>query len=540
MYLCYNTPAASDYASWQKKSIPLGNGSIGARVFGGIQCEIIQFNEKTLFSGDVNRTGSYQNFGEMFLSFNSPVPCSENTYLRDLDLETGSAMVACRKGLDGHTRHYFISAADNVFVGKIESTGDTLLDFTLSLQSEQNGEIIYDGAYAYLSGTVNANNGVGRENGEDKNNLRYFCCVKVLADDGKITSSENGICVSDTFTARIVMSCATEFFSEDDLDKCRENVEKASAMTFPQLFKRHLDDYKKINSRLRLSIGQSDVNMTADALLRSYSKGKNRQSLEALMFEMGKYVLYSSSRRLSLPMTESGIWNSRNVPEEREILINMKKAKNAAEIAKTLNMDEAVASFSAFSLSHGEEKRYNPFGKSTECTEEVRRKVSVFSRLTGSKSAHAGELIEKAEKAAKCGKEKDAARFLSDAVLRAYDNLLFSDIFDNISYSDCVRKMLIDLTEDNVISFLPSLPQGWGSGSFGAVKLENGFEISFEWSNRRLKGGKITALNDGVCCLNAFGRFIGISDNDGNDVDEKFENGTISFTAEKGKAYIMY
>ena len=143
MYLCYKTPAAPSFGGWQRRAIPLGNGSIGARVFGGVQREMIQFNEKTLFSGDEKKIGSFQNFGEIFLSFNEPVPCSENTYLRDLDLETGSAMVACQKGLDGHTRHYFVSAADNILVGKIEATGDTLLNFTLSLQSEQNGEVTY-------------------------------------------------------------------------------------------------------------------------------------------------------------------------------------------------------------------------------------------------------------------------------------------------------------------------------------------------------------------------------------------------------------
>lgn len=540
MYLCYKTPAAPSFGGWQRRAIPLGNGSIGARVFGGVQREMIQFNEKTLFSGDEKKIGSFQNFGEIFLSFNEPVPCSENTYLRDLDLETGSAMVACQKGLDGHTRHYFVSAADNILVGKIEATGDTLLNFTLSLQSEQNGEVTYDGAYACIEGTVNANNGVGKESGDDKNSLKYICCVKIIPDDGEIKTDGEGITVSDTFGARFVMSCATSYFGEEELEKCRERVEEASQKTFPQLFKSHLEDYKKIMGRTVLNICQSDENITTDAQIKMYSKGRNRNSLEALLFEMGKYVLYTSSRCESLPITECGIWNSLNVQQSGEILIDTAKVESAYKTAKMLNMSEVISS--KFMGTHPEAKRYNPFGAFKECEKPKEEKKSALSRLFGREKTPpaASSLLTNALRLSLTqGKEKDAYKLLSDVVSALYDNLLMPDIFDNIAYSDTVCKMIVKL-EDDVIKILPCLPSSWDIGSITSVLTENGFEIGFEWSGGKFKKGKLKAQKDGECRLYAHGKFIGVSDEDGNDIEEKFENGIVSFFAQKGRTYNLY
>lgn len=541
MYLCFKTPAAANFSGWKERAIPLGNGSIGAKVFGGVQREMIQFNEKTLFSGDENKPGSFQNFGELFLSFNGPVPCSENTYLRDLDLETGSAMVACQKGLDGHTRHYFVSAKDNVLVGKIESTGDTLLDFTLSLQSEQNGTITYDGANAYMEGTVCANNGAGNDSGEDRNNLRYICCVKIIPDDGEMITDDEGITVRDTFGARIILSCATDYFGEGDIEKCRENVENAAQMTFPQLFRRHLDDYKGIMGRAKLNICQSDDNLTTDALLKIYSKGRNKQSVEALLFEMGKYILYSSARRESLPLTECGIWNSLNVQPEGEILIDAKKASEAYNTAKALGMDEVCVSFDNFRKRFGEEMRYNPFGAKMKCISVDLSKQSVLSKLfkkektppSASASLHEARKLSLVQ-----GKEVQAYKALSKAVLCAQDNLFMTDITDNIIFTDTVGRLLID-ERDGVINLLPSLPPQWEIGSFYYFTICD-FEVGFEWSGGKFKKGIVKAKKDGKCSIYAKGKFIGVSDEDGNDLEETFENGVVSFTAEKGKTYNLY
>lgn len=539
MYLCYKTPAAPNFSGWQQRAISLGNGSIGVRVFGGVQREMIQINEKTLFSGDRERIGSFQNLGEMFLSFNGDVPCSENTYLRDLDLETGSSMVACQKGLDGHTRHYFVSAADNIFVAKLESTGDTMLDFTLSLQSEQNGTVTYDGAYALIEGVVNANNGAGKENGEDKNDLRYICCVKVIPDDGELITDDEGITVKETFGARIVMSCATSYHGENAIAQCRNDVETAAQRTFPQLFRAHLDDYKKIMGRTKLNICQHDENITTDTQLKMYAKGRSRQSVEALLFEMGKYILYTSSRRSTLPVTECGIWNSLNVQPQGEILIDTGKVEKAYKSAKMLGLYEVAECCDFF--KDKSPARYNPFGAKRDIRAESEQKQSVLSKLfKKEKSTDAASAIRNALKLSENGRNADAYKSLSEAVSYVYDSLFMPDVFDNIAFSDAVCRLLVTVTQENVIKLLPCLPPQWDIGSINSVTLENGFEIGFEWSAGKFKKGTVNAHTDGICRINAHGKFIGVADENGNDVEETFENGIVSFTAQKDKTYTLY
>ncbi len=366
MYLCYKKPADFNYNGWEKQALPLGNGKIGAKIFGGKQCELIQFNEITLWSGgpgvegynhgvtnndrgkkfreiqsqllegdyktalknmdnlqgNENAFGSYQSFGNIYINFNQPIPCTDNSYIRDLDLETGSCMVAYRKNGNGHNRHYFISYPDNVFVGKIESTGDDMLDFTLSLQSEQNGSVEYKDSSAYLHGTVMGNIGDGNPKSEFANSLKYGCVIKIITDDGTVTADKNGLTVKECFNATVIMSCSTDYApvyphyrkDVDPLKVSSEVVENASKLTFNQLFKRHLEDYKSLMNRVNLNIGQYDANLSTESQLKLYKANKDNQNLEAILFAYGRYLLVSSSRDGSLPANLQGIWNAINNP----------------------------------------------------------------------------------------------------------------------------------------------------------------------------------------------------------------------------------
>lgn len=367
MYLCYKEPAAYNYNGWEKQALPLGNGRIGAKIFGNIQCELIQFNEKTLWSGgpeiggfnsgisnpDCGKAykkiqslladgyrksavremdklcgnekgfGSYQSFGNIYINFNKPVPTQQGAYLRDLDLETGSCMVATHKGSAGQNRHFFISYPDNVLVGKLEAYGEDTLDFTLTLQSEQNGKTVYKGGDAFLSGTVNGNIGDGAKNSANANSLRYGCVIRVIpGEGGSVESSENGLTVRGCFTATVLMSCATDYAAEypdyrrnsDPLEESLAYIENASQFTFSQLFKRHLEDYKPLMGKVRLNIGQCETAITTGGMLKGYSHGKYKREIESTLFDYGRYLLIASSRDGSLPANLQGIWNSINNP----------------------------------------------------------------------------------------------------------------------------------------------------------------------------------------------------------------------------------
>ena len=216
MILCYNKPADMSYLGWSNQALPLGNGKIGAKVFGGESCELIHFNEKTLWSGgkDVpsfnggisnpdkgkamreiqallnngNRKaatekmkllegnmegfGAYQSFGNLYFQFEK---FSETAnYVRDLDLETASAMVSFQSNDITYTRHYFVSYPDNVLVARLKAEGENAsLSFNTYVVSEQKGIPSAEGNTITLKGTVTANEGIGSEEGKDKNTMKY-------------------------------------------------------------------------------------------------------------------------------------------------------------------------------------------------------------------------------------------------------------------------------------------------------------------------------------------------------------------------------
>ena len=311
------------YLGWENEALPLGNGKIGAKVFGGTECELIHFNEKTLWSGgkdvkgfcggiknddkgkafreiqkvlnegdsakaqslmknlegDMTGFGNYQSFGNLYLRF--PKYEEVTKYIRDLDFDTASAMVTYRVKNTAFTRHYFISHPDNVFVGRIEceqlpqkeepeenqnkkkkgakpaeKIEPIFINMDAYFVSDQKGKPYAKDNTIYVEGNVTANLGLDSKNSADENSMRYGGAIKFIADDdATVTATEDGqIQIRNAKSVVIIMSLATNyvndfpnFFSDENpLQKASEAVEKASQMTFTQLYKKHLADYKAL------------------------------------------------------------------------------------------------------------------------------------------------------------------------------------------------------------------------------------------------------------------------------------------------------
>lgn len=368
MFLCYNEPAVMNYFGWENEALPLGNGKIGVKVFGGVDCELIQFNEKTLWSGgkdvegfnygicdadggkkmkkiqsllDENKLreataamkglegnhtgfGSYQAFGNLYLNFGKD-GVKGDRYVRDLDLDTASAMVTYRKDKVTFTRHYFVSYPANCFLARIESEGeDNAFSFDAYVVSEQKGKIESRDGMILLSGTVNDNNGLEASDGKDKNSMKYGCAVRILAKDGTVTENEDGsLSVKDTTSVVIMMSLATDYINDfpvfsdgsDPLEKAINCVNKASEKTFPALYREHLEDYKALYERVTFNLGEEEASQPTDYMLKRFGKkGEYKRNLITMLFQYGRYLLIASSRDGSLPANLQGIWNAKNNP----------------------------------------------------------------------------------------------------------------------------------------------------------------------------------------------------------------------------------
>ncbi len=365
------------YFGWENEALPLGNGKIGAKVFGGKECELIHFNEKTLWSGgsavegfkggikyddkgkafreiqnllnkgnvsaataemkklegDSTGFGAYQSFGNLYIQFSDKG--DYQSYVRDLDLDTASSMVTYKIDKTTYTRHYFVSYPDNVFVGRIDRTTkhsedekepkpDPTISFEAYFISDQKGESRSEGDSIYLEGTVKANEGLEGADGRDKNNMKYGCCVKFISQGGEIKALEGGkIRVENAESVVVIVSLATDYinnypvFSDgsDPLKKATECVEKASAFSFPELYRRHLEDYKTLYNRVEFNLGEQELKYSTDYMLKRFSKKKEyKRNLITLLFQYGRYLLISSSRDGSLPANLQGIWNAKNNP----------------------------------------------------------------------------------------------------------------------------------------------------------------------------------------------------------------------------------
>ncbi len=375
MFLCYKEPANMSYYGWENEALPLGNGKIGAKVFGGMECELIHFNEKTLWSGgkdvkgfnygvklddkgaalkelqtllsdgnvkeatakmknlqgDMTGFGNYQSFGNLYMNFDHKG--EKDKYTRDLELDTASAMVSYKIDKASYTRHYFLSYPDNVFVGRIQTEtkesedGKEVEKAKLNLDayfvSDQKGISKAENGTITVSGTVMGNVGTDAKASADANAMKYGGAFKFITD-GEITETADGhIKIKDAETVMIIASLATnyinsfpEYFSDvDPLAKAIECVDSAAEKTFGELYRAHLADYKPLYDRVKFSLEEGDHIMATDFLLNRFEKkGEYKRNLITLLFQYARYLLIASSRDGSLPANLQGIWNAKNNP----------------------------------------------------------------------------------------------------------------------------------------------------------------------------------------------------------------------------------
>ncbi len=376
MFLCYKEPAHMSYYGWENEALPLGNGKIGAKVFGGVECELIHFNEKTLWSGgkdvegfnygiknpdgggalkeiqtllnegdvkgatakmpslegDMTGFGAYQSFGNLYISF--PKPKSEKEkYTRDLELDTASAMVSYHLDAANYTRHYFVSYPDNVFVGRIKvdaleskdgkEVPEAKIDLDAYFISDQKAVSKAEKGAICVEGNVSANLGTDAEEGKDKNSMRFGGCFKFITD-GEMTETDDGhIIIKDATSVTVIASLATnyqntfpDYFSDiNPLEKAEAFVYSAAEKSFGELYRTHLSDYKALYERVNFTLGESDAILTTDYMLSRFEKkGENKRNLITLLFQYARYLLIASSRDGSLPANLQGIWNAKNDP----------------------------------------------------------------------------------------------------------------------------------------------------------------------------------------------------------------------------------
>jgi alpha-L-fucosidase 2 len=344
--LWYRRPAGQ----WTE-ALPVGNGRLGAMVFGGVEKERLQLNENTFWSGgpyDPNnpdaldalpearrlifagkyteardlvgmrmmgkplRQQSYQPIGDLVLEFAGEAKATE--YRRELNLDTAIAETRYRVGGVEFRREVFASPVDQVIVVRLTADKPEQLSFSASLTTPQQTVPVQQ-----VDGFTSQLDGIGPDGQGVKGAIRFSAQLRAIADGGKVTVEKEKTTVVAANSVTLLVSIATSYVnsldvSGDAVARAAKYLSAAAAKPYEKLQQDHMGEHQRLFRRMSLDLGRSEaMNRPTDERLKSFAVGNDPQ-LAALMFQFGRYLLISSSRRGGQPATLQGLWNDRTEP----------------------------------------------------------------------------------------------------------------------------------------------------------------------------------------------------------------------------------
>jgi alpha-L-fucosidase 2 len=310
--LWYMQPAAAG----MNEALPIGNGRMGALLYGGAADEKIIFNESSLWTGDKNpggdygKMGSYQKFGE--IDFDQPAIYFATQYRRDLDLDNSTAHVRFVANGVTYQREYFASNPAQVIVARYTADHPGAYTGTLSLLgAHEEKTAVSDTHRMTFSGKLS-------------NGIAYEAQAQIIIDGGtsKIDGSTITLDRSDSVTVILgaatsyVLDSARNYLGSDPHPAVTQYVDAASRSPYDTLRRQHIADYEALFHRVNLNLGRTSSDRRAlptDARKILAGQGDDPE-LEQLLYQYGRYLLVSCSRPGSLPSNLQGIWNDSNTP----------------------------------------------------------------------------------------------------------------------------------------------------------------------------------------------------------------------------------
>ena len=363
--LWYDSPASAlaqdgpdawkDDPEWLK-ALPLGNGRLGAMIFGDVHQERIQLNEKTLWSGSpddnnnpdaiqyldsirgllfagkfreatelTNRTqvckgagsgqgqganvpfGCYQTLGDLRIDFQRKSPWSH--YRRELNLNEAVAWVQYRQDGILFTREMFVSAPANTLVMRITAGKKGSIGCRLALDRPERFATTAAQNELTMRGRLN--------NGKGGQGMAYVVCLKTRQKGGRQTVNNNTLVIENADEVVLLLTAATDYTlfypyytGSDPGVMTGKTLGVAFAQKYSRLKKAHLRDYQRYFNRVSLQLADTipSGDIPTDERLRRFKTEKNDNYLTQLYFQYGRYLLISSARGNTLPANLQGIW----------------------------------------------------------------------------------------------------------------------------------------------------------------------------------------------------------------------------------------
>jgi alpha-L-fucosidase 2 len=347
--LWFEKPAAE----WNE-ALPVGNGRLGAMVFGGAATERLQLNESSVWTGNgddfVNPEAKdalpkvrsllfagkyaeaknlaqekmmgnkknwsrYQTLGDLYIDFGKEHAAHISEYQRSLDLDSAMARVRYKSDGISFTREIFSSAPDQVLVVRLSAGQPGALSAGFRLGRPGNQAIVkMEGNEITLSEHVDGGKGV-----------RLVARLKVISEGGTLIPQDSLIRVEKADRITLLVSAATDYWGQVPETVSKTFLENAAAKTYEALKIAHIADYQPFFKRVHVNLGNTDaMYFPTDARLAAMQKGSTDPQLLALYFQFGRYLLISSSRPGGLPTNLQGIWaDGLNPPWDADFHINI-------------------------------------------------------------------------------------------------------------------------------------------------------------------------------------------------------------------------
>ncbi|MFN5438952.1 MAG: glycosyl hydrolase family 95 catalytic domain-containing protein [Bacteroidota bacterium] len=378
-------------ASFFEDAFPIGNGRIGAMIYGNPTIDRISLNEITLWGGypkDPNMnpnaakylpmvrealfkedykkadslirfmqgyfSASYAPFGNVFLNFGNIQP---NNYRRQLDIENGIATVDFVANNTQYKREYFVSYPDQLLFIRLTAKGEHKLHFSLQMNSLLKSRVAASVDMLSLSGNA-PSHAEPNYRGKMANALEYdtaksmrFCgLLKIVSNDGKSSYTDSSLAIENASNVVLAVSLSTSFNGaqnnpatngKDEQKIAQAYLSKLNRKPYADILLQHKQDFSKYMKRVSLDLGSSsNAPYPIDQRLKRFAAGEPDNGLISLYFQFGRYLMVSGSRTNEAPLNLQGIWNEQvRPPWSSNYTININTEMNYWPVEST-NLSE--------------------------------------------------------------------------------------------------------------------------------------------------------------------------------------------------------
>ena len=375
--LWYTQPSGK---TWEN-ALPIGNGRLGAMIYGNPDKEIIQLNEHTVWSGSPNRNDNplssdslaiirqlifqgkqkdaerianrviitkkshgqkFEPVGSLQLDFDGHNNFSN--YSRELDIERAITQTTYTVGDVVYTRQAFASFPDRVVIMRITASQPGSISFTASFTTPQKRTTIKtiptvrDLKELTISGITSDHETV-------KGMVKFKGIVRIKPEGGSLMGNDTSLTIANANAVTIYISIATNFnnykdISGDENKRASDYLNKAFAKPYTAILQAHIAAYQKYFNRVKLDLGTTDAaNFPTDERLKNFNSTNDPQFV-TLYYQYGRYLLISSSQPGGQAANLQGIWNDKiNPPWDSKYTININTEMNYWPAEKT-NLSE--------------------------------------------------------------------------------------------------------------------------------------------------------------------------------------------------------